>query len=427
MSNLRTGACAVALGALLPLVVASAPAGAAARPVSLAPAGLGGADRSCAGQPDQTAALQRWIDSVRWGSIARLRPNRCYRVEGTLVVRGKVNVKLEGRGSMIRALTRGTAPGGSCATHRAHVTVTNSALLEIQGLHVEGAHPAPGPEGTRTLECHEQHAFNLDGDIGGANNGVRLHRVTANRVYGDFVYVRRSDNVVIEESVFGVAGFPYDVDPSVPEARERSSGSGRLGIAIIRATNVTIRDNYLFGASRSAINIEPHPHAASVVSSVSIAGNNIRDYYSNVFTAGGSGTVTDVAFTDNVVDHFRVSIVPTKGPADPHDVDGFVRRNFLIARNRATEDQGGTRAVTLKWVDGVRLEDNTGPLQLYADGTRVRIVDAELSRNLQVTGNTFTPGTYVGRYRSSARVCERDNVVTKGTAAPLSIAATACK
>lgn len=425
MSLFRKILCGLALASAIPAVGAT-PAVAADRPVSLAPADLGGRNRDCTGQPDQTAALQRWIDRVPQGSIARLQPDRCYKVEGTLSIHDKVNVILEGNGSMIRAYTGGRTADGECQPNRAHVSIANSVFIEVRGLHVEGPNPSAGPDGSGTHDCYyAQHAFRIDGDSEGANNAVRLRQVTANRVYGDFVYVRDSDNVFVEESIFGVPNFPYDVNPTVPDADEAPSGTGRQAIAITGGDKVTIRGNWIFGARRSAIDIEPNG-TSDVVSNVSITDNQIRDYRLNAFTAGGKGTVTDVTVRNNVLNHFRMSIVPGRGPSDPTDADAYTRRNFVIADNRATVPHGGTRAITLQWVDGVRIENNRAPLRLYSDGPHVRIVDAYLSRDIRVTDNTFTPGTHTGSYRNTVSVCERNNVVTVGQVAPISPGATAC-
>ena len=56
-------------------------------------------------QPDQTAQIQAWLDSVPDGSVARFPAGRCFRTEVPLLVVGRRGLTIDGNGSTLEAFT----------------------------------------------------------------------------------------------------------------------------------------------------------------------------------------------------------------------------------------------------------------------------------------------------------------------------------
>lgn len=219
------------VAALVVTVATVIPAGAA--PVVKVPATIA-ADCS----RDVTGDLNRWIAQAKAGSTLQLAHDACYRVDGSVTLREKVDLTLDGNGASFEARTVG-------AQDRRHVGIVGGSNITVRDLRVKGANPTPGPERGYNSTKAFQHGFALQGV-----RGVRLDGVRVESVFGDFVYV-------------GPNGAQWSTDVTV--TRSKLEGSGRQGIAIVAGKRVTIDRNVIRGAGQSLIDLEPNYESQGAV------------------------------------------------------------------------------------------------------------------------------------------------------------------
>ena len=268
MKRNRRGLRAVATAALAAGVCTMAvpsQASPASAPVVTPPDSVPRASTCRPGLPDATAALQAWLDSVASiGSTVQL-GRACYRIEGTVRIEGRTDFVVDGQGATFRAYddpsSRGTKP---------FVLLSGNTNVTVRGLTVDGD-ATPGYVASQ----EHQHAFHVDScGLGSGcdtpNDGVRLVDVAANRVKGDFVFVRDSRNVEVRGARFGT-----DDDATTDD------GNGRQGIAVISGSNIVVHDSEISNAARAVIDLEPNQSSESITD-VTIENNTVRHTNPNI-------------------------------------------------------------------------------------------------------------------------------------------------
>jgi hypothetical protein len=395
-------------------------------------------------QPDATAALQSWINSLPSSSsspaIARLGAV-CYRTEGPIYLKSKQSFTLDGNGAMLQAFTDGCVsqdPSPGAVTHespwdfcsiappsgsligtyytsawpirRSRISVLNSTATTVKNIRLDGGNAQGQPAtyffggncpanmiGPCTLEG--QHALDLRD-----NTGVTVDSVTADRVWGDFVYVSASNQATVIHNHFG-------------QGTPGTTGSGRQGLTIVAGTGVAFWDNDMAQASRSMVDVEPNS-ATAVIADVSIVGN--RFGHSNFVTfnlSGAYATVTNLAFQANTLIgqtlDFRVG-VPGGSPATPvlGTPNSFKRHTFKVIGNTSTTgDSNPTLAtVQVSWVAGLEVRDNNAKVNSTADRP-MKLLKTQLSQDVTVTGNHTTNAVETAFYCNSANLTETGNFI----------------
>jgi hypothetical protein len=311
---------------------------------------------------DATIPLQRFLNSVPDGNSAVLSAGGCYRVDGTLELRDRVGLTLNGNGATLRAGTAGAAT-------RAHLRVTGGTGLAAHDLRIDGANPY-GP--VHTYQMQWQHGIDLRGP-----QGMLINRVQVEDVYGDSFYLGRDDRNGRNTRNVRI------VDSSGRRA-------GRVaGAAFVAVQNATVLRGFYELAGLNLMDVEPN-------------GGNLVDWVT--------------------IDGIRVGAWPTRqwqftatGP--PSGTSATVRnltiRNAVFERSPMTVrmDLAGDRLP----VQGVRVENNRS-LVTYA-GPVAPIV---FNNTIQATVSGNSVPVSGGQYGIAA--CNVSGLTYSGNQFPGSVA-----
>jgi hypothetical protein len=300
--------------------------------------------------------MQQFLASVPSGRLIRFGKGARYRVEGTLFLRGRQRITIEGNGATVFATTRGNLD-------RAQWWIKDGKHIVIRNLLVRGANANAGTgEGAYVAKLESQHGFRFDGV-----DGAELDHVQVHDVYGDFVYIGRdknhhpSRNIWIHDSVF--------------------SRNGRVGIGLTDARNVIIERNRIDHTRRSTFDFEPNSRAWHV-SNVFVLNNTIGEGRLLFVASHGQGPVDDIVISGNrlfghsltidaippestrrsnwvVVDNVSDASVHSR-PMRFFGIDG------LLVRGNRQVVTGGDPGVVLNGVCGARVSAN----QLGSGGVR---------------------------------------------------------
>ena len=306
----------------------------------------------CSG--DVTPALSKWISSVPDNSTLMLGKDACYQVEGSLAITNRRSLLFEGNGATLRATTKGTRT-------RIHFGIDNSENIIVRNLIVKGANPRAGA--TRAAyeeELEAQHGFNL----GGVRH-VLLDGVQASDVYGDFVYISSSGQG------------PTRGQPSehVAVVRSRFTRSGRQGVAITSARDVTIRGNVISDVARSMFDLEPNTER-NAVRDIRIEQNTTGAAVNFWIASKGAGSqIGDIVVRRNTMRS------PTGGLVFVFGGRGGARGPFVFEANRlqvtgAVTDEGRRRRVLLQLYEHDRdpqQPDRSSPRTRHAGGRTAKL------------------------------------------------------
>ncbi len=365
---------------LMLLLLACAAALQAAPP----PAGSMSVPSSIAGDcsADVTQALQAWIASVPNNSTLMFREGGCYRLDGSLRIEDRMGLVFEGNGATFKAMA-------DPDPRRRHVLVVGGGDLVFRNLAVQGNHPHGGVSVEAYSAQREfQHAFSFQGV-----QGVRMERVKASDVWGDFVYIGPdlrsnrtvwSRNVTIEGSTF-----------------ERN---GRQGIAIVAAEDVLISNNRLSQVRRATFNMEPTTaewgaRRVRIMNNVTGRGRLLW------FSSGGAGSnVSDITIAGNVMqDETGTPVVFMVAPR------GARRGPILIENN--TFIVGGSPAPGFRFgrVSGITLRNNRAT---FPAARQMIAVGLEEAQQVTIQGNSFCGAARVVSAEDSSGVSEAGNATS---------------
>lgn len=299
------------------------------------------------GRADVTTSLQRFLASVPSGREIRFRRGR-YRVEGTLFLRGRKRITIDGNGATVFATTRG-------GPDRSQWWVKGGSRIVFRHMNVRGSNPNAGvDENAYVRKLETQHGFRFEGV-----NGVELDHVRVNDVFGDFVYIGRdkdlvsSRNIWIHDSVF--------------------SRNGRQGIAVTAATNVIIERNRIDHTRRSTIDLEPNSRRWPV-SNIFVLNNTVGTGRLLFIASHGRGPVDNVVIKGNrLVGHgLGIDVMaPENSRRSNWVIENnlsnvslhnrpmrFFRIDGLLVRGNVQKVTGGDPGVVLTDVCGARVDDN---------------------------------------------------------------------
>jgi hypothetical protein len=300
------------------------------------------------GRADVTGSLQRFLASVPSGRVIRFRRGGRYRIEGTLFLRGRHRVTIDGNGATVFARTPGPPD-------RSQWWIKGGSRIVFRNIRVQGANPNAGTgEDAYRRKRETQHGFRFEGV-----DGVELDHVQVHDVFGDFVYIGRtyshipSRNIWIHDSVF--------------------SRNGRQGIAVTAATNVIIERNRIDQTRRSTIDLEPNSRSWHV-SNVFVLNNTVGTGRLLFIASHGGGPVDNVVIRGNrLIDHgLGIDVIPPENSRRSNWVVEnnvsnvslhnramrFFRIDGLVVRGNIQKVTGGEPGVILTDVCGAHVDDN---------------------------------------------------------------------
>jgi hypothetical protein len=224
------------------------------------------------------AKIMAWLATVPDGSTVQFGPGRCYGQDGTITLTGRSGLVIDGQGSEFRALT----PGGS---HRANWRLVGGGNLTLANMAVRGSNP----QGSYDPAVEWQHGYSVEGV-----QKITLSNVQARDTWGDGVMLWRgasspacgddassARNVVIDHALI-----------------ERS---GRQGVAIVDAENVTLQDSIVGPVAWWSVDIETDDNC-QIARHINILRNQFGANRYGVIGSvgfGGDPQVGDVTVTDN--------------------------------------------------------------------------------------------------------------------------------
>jgi hypothetical protein len=315
---------------------------------------------------DVTHDLADWFDRAPNGTTLSLAPSGCYEVDGTLVLEGRKDLTIDGQGATFRVDT----PGG---LNRVCLLFLGGSDITIRDLGVHGANPKAGPtDAAYDVSREAQHAFAFRG-----TDGVVLDHVSAMDTFGDFVYIGNdadtgelSNDVTVRDSHF--------------------DGSGRQGISITGARNVTITGNEIRNVARSMFDIEPNAEDGGAEHIV--ISDNVTGAAKNFWMAskGATDNITDVTIKDNVA---RGGV--TGGLIWVYGVLPDYRGPYTITGNHfafsgATTDEESKGAFFFARCRDVSLTDN---VVRFPKGTSLPAVELRDSKDVTVGSDNVFRGS----------------------------------
>jgi hypothetical protein len=306
------------------------------------------------GTDDVTAQLQALIDRTPDGGVVQLQRGADYRVEGTLNVKERHDLRIEGNGARIFATT-------TAVRLRRHLQIIGSSNVHVSDIEIQGANPHAGLDDRGYVpQLEGQHGISLE-----SVTDVELDRVHIHDTYGDLVYVTRHDRdgwsqrVWIHDSTF-----------------ERS---GRQGIAVVAARDVVIERNTFADMRRATVDLEPNGQSWGA-ENIHILDNKIGKGRLLFVAAGGAGPVNQVVIARNDLRGRPMNfwVIPP---------DGERRQRFWVVDN-TTDTPAAKPPLQVTRADGVVVHGNRQPIR----GPGEALVQATDSCGVSVTDNDTAPG-----------------------------------
>jgi hypothetical protein len=222
--------------------------------------------------------IMAWLATVPNGSTAQFEPGRCYGQDGTITLTGRSGLVIDGQGSEFRALT----PGGS---HRANWRLVGGTSLTLRNMAVRGSNP----QGSYDPAVEWQHGYSVEGV-----QGITLSNVQVRDTWGDGVMLWRG------------APSPACGDDASSARNVVVSGalierSGRQGVAIVDAENVTLQDSTIGPVAWWGVDMETDGNC-EIARHINIVRNTFgATRYGAIGSVGfgGDPQVGDVTVTDN--------------------------------------------------------------------------------------------------------------------------------
>jgi hypothetical protein len=360
------------------------------RPVFAVPASIR-ADCSA----DVTAKLLAWIGSVPDGSTLTFARKACYRIDGTLRIAGRTDLRFEGNRATFRAVRRG-------GRTRHHWWIVGGRDITLRNMTIRGANPNAGSSNRCFDSAHEhQHGVALWGVQGALLESLRIFDV-----YGDSVY-------------FGNTG--TEPNRNVTVRGGQFERNGRQGFGIVHAENITLDRNELRGICMTVFDLEPEPETH--LRGITITNNTVGEHRHLFLANSGSEVETSNVF----VAHNRVlgrrgmrwpfgpgSANPTINVGTPGS-RGWVIRNNDFARFEGT-------ALRFVGASGVTITCNRVRwISMTGTGVELRTVRTATIRNDRfVGGSTAVTRTNSTGVRASGNTLDYDPFPAScGTIGPL--------
>jgi hypothetical protein len=285
---------------------------------------------------DVTEVLNAWVASVPDGSTLRFGAGGCYRVDGTLALRDRHDLTLDGRGG---AFASSVVPPASPKIVRQIWSVLGGSGITFSNMTLRGTNPTADFDVDREW-------FPLIGIAG--TRDVLVDRVQGSHSWGDFVSIG-PDVRPVRDSDGSNAVMPENITIRDSEA----SVIGRHGVSCNGCKDVTIDHNVFSDVAYQVVDIEVEA-STWYARNVAVTNNTIagKVHLSVLANAGIGHDVTDITVSGNTMTGTPVSC------ASPIQVDDTepAKSNFVISNNRFTTLGNAFR---LKGVSDVTAESNT--------------------------------------------------------------------
>jgi hypothetical protein len=243
---------------------------------------------------------------------------------------------------------------------------------------VRGANKDAGLSDDAYVEKLEaQHGISFQGV-----ENAEVDHVQVRNVYGDFVYIGRTNRRVPSSNVW-----VHD---------SRFSGNGRTGIGVVAASNVIIERNHIDRTRRSTFDLEPGTRSAHVTN-VFILNNTVGEGRLLFVAAHGIGVVNDIVISGNRLLGHAMSI--DAGTPEPNP-----RRSNWVVVNNTSDTPVHRQPMTFFRIDGLAVHGN----QQEVEGDTPAIVLIDVC-GADVSGNDFTST----RIRRTTPVCDAPLIVPK--------------
>ncbi|MDQ6797734.1 MAG: right-handed parallel beta-helix repeat-containing protein [Actinomycetota bacterium] len=347
--------------------------------------------------PDTTDALNQFIGSVPDNMTIEFPAGACYRVEGTIELFQRNSLTFEGNGATLRSFTDGAGYGTDLAK-RHHIFCHAGSNLAFDHLNIVG----DNVDHTYEARYAGQAAWWVWG-----TQGFAVTNSQVNDVRGDFVTLGPDTyRSWVWTTNVTITGDTFD-------------GSGRQGIAITGAQNVSISHNSMANSALSAFDIEPDSGTGPLINGVptyggaadvTIADNTVGAAGSTFLSNYGlAARITGIVVTRNVL-HDVALVIWSKGDAKVH------RGDWTITANTSDKAFASPRAaIELTYVDRATITRNTIPFYAPQKVTAVRVWG---SSDVTVSDNSF-PGAAVPLQRdrnwsglSTTKVASGGNAVS---------------
>jgi len=300
---------------------------------------------------DVTAALLSWFRSVPNGTTLLFGAGRCYRIEGTLEIRGRTGLVFDGNGSTFRSTT---APADQRAVWRA----IDSTGLVFRNMTITGSYASGG---TFTASLQHAHGIDLRG------TSAQVSAVSISDVAGDCVY-------------FGL-GYSAAIRSSGAVTGSTCRRTGRNGIAVSAGDDIRITGNRLDAIGLNATDIEPNQGAGWGSRRVVVDSNTIGRYKLYAYALVLNAPLSEQSFTGNRIQGQGLRI----GLVDPGRTS-YRAAGVTISGNVSDTAQWAP-AVEATSIDGLTIASNAVPM---SGGTMATVTD---SCRVSVSGNSYPGGT----------------------------------
>jgi hypothetical protein len=323
---------------------------------------------------DDTAMLQRFLDSVPDGGCAILHPAATYRVVGGLALTERRDYEIRGEGATLLADRPGhidrSAKGGGFS-HRKQLRIDGGSNILVEGLVITG----PNPERRYVPEYEFEHGI----QIGGVTEALVLDCTVAN-TFGSGITVSDrptyvGSGVQIPSHAVVVRGCTFDT-------------IGTQALVINGSVDdVTFDRNRISHVARSGIDIEPVRDR--VLTNIRVTANTLSDFGLGWLAGGGE-------FTDHVYAGRNRIVGDTLWMKAGHFGTNR-RRNWTIEGNVSDTPArlGGAALFQFHKTDLVRIDGNVQPFDPNATGFAIAPHEG---CGFRARGNDFSGATalYVG-------------------------------
>jgi hypothetical protein len=276
---------------------------------------------------DVTQPILAWIASVPDSSTLSFTAGACYRIEGTLEIRDRTGLDLEGNSATFRSFD---APDGQRSMWR----VIGSSGVILRNMTLIGSYADGG-----RFESSLQHAHGLD--LRGSS--ADIDEVSVERVAGDCFYFGLGYDGLTQSS-----GGVHDSSCSL---------TGRNGVSVTAAHDVVVRRVTLDKIGFTAFDVEPNVATGNWgASNITIDGNTIGSYYLNAYSVVENAPERNLSFTNNKVlgEGLRVQIV-NPGAQD-------IRPQSVTIAGNSSDTAQWSPAIDAYNVDVLKVAGNTVPM-----------------------------------------------------------------
>jgi hypothetical protein len=233
--------------------------------------------------PDNCSAavedkIMAWLATVPDGSTVLFGPAGCYGQDGTITLANRSRLVIDAQGSEFRALT----PGSS---HRANWRLTGGGNLTFRNVAVRGSNPL----GSYDPAVEWQHGISVEGV-----QGITLSNVQVRDTWGDGVMLWRG-------APSPACGDDASSARNVVITGALIERSGRQGVAIVDAENVTLQDSTIGPVAWWAVDLETDDNC-DIARHINILRNTFgATRYGAIGSVGfgGDPQVGDVTVADN--------------------------------------------------------------------------------------------------------------------------------